>query len=303
MKVLVTGGAGYIGSQLVKAMALLDQVESILIYDNLSRKNFNLFFNNKLNKVQFVQGDILDSRKLKKIIKDIDTVVHLAAVVSTPNPHSESTLFEQVNHWGTSELVSACESSEVKKIIYLSSASIYGTSDKVADENTLPNPSSLYGYSKLAGEKEIERLKDKSEIRIIRSANVFGLSDAIRFDSVINKFMFSANYFGKITIEGDGTQIRSFVSIDHVVNTIIDYLVDKFTFEYSNLSEITTSLIDFSYQYLRNVYPDLNIYFTNQNIKLGSLKIISKYQELNIKRNTEQINEQLINFKKQFSFS
>jgi UDP-glucose 4-epimerase len=118
MRILITGGAGYIGTELTYELSKRNEVSEIIIYDNLSRGNYNLFIGQtKLNKVKFVQGDLLDTRKLKKNLKDVDVVIHLAAVVTTPfsdqNPH----LFEQVNHWGTAELVYAIEESKVKKFI------------------------------------------------------------------------------------------------------------------------------------------------------------------------------------------
>jgi len=114
MHVLITGGAGYIGTALVEMLSQNKAVSQIDIYDNLSRANRNFFIGkNKLNstKVNFIQGEILDSRKLKKALKGVDVVYHLAANVTTPfsdqNPH----LFEQVNHWGTAELTYAIEES------------------------------------------------------------------------------------------------------------------------------------------------------------------------------------------------
>ena len=88
MNVLVTGGAGYIGSELVYQLSKQDDVKKVVVYDNLSRDNFNLFtsHSNKINnsKVSFEHGELLDSRKLQKVLKNIDVVFHLAGKVAHP---------------------------------------------------------------------------------------------------------------------------------------------------------------------------------------------------------------------------
>ena len=87
MNVLVTGGAGYVGTKLVKQLVRLDTVNKVIVYDNLSRGNFNLFLGENIQsgeKIEFIQGDILDSRLLRKTLPGIDFVYHLAAKVTTP---------------------------------------------------------------------------------------------------------------------------------------------------------------------------------------------------------------------------
>jgi UDP-glucose 4-epimerase len=106
MKILITGGAGYIGAELSSRLMNHPEIESIAICDNLSRGNFNFFLGPEKNsaKVRFVEADLLDSYTMRKELQVADCVVHLAAKVSTPfadqNPH----LFDQVNNWGTAEL-------------------------------------------------------------------------------------------------------------------------------------------------------------------------------------------------------
>ena len=93
MNILITGGAGYIGTELAYELEKNPEVKQIIIYDNLSRGNINLFIGSRKlsRKIKFVQGDILDTRLLKQTLKGVDVVYHLAAKVTTPfadqNPH------------------------------------------------------------------------------------------------------------------------------------------------------------------------------------------------------------------------
>ena len=105
MKILITGGAGYIGTELTNMLAKNKDVSEIIIYDNLSRKNYNIFLSEKFpgKNIRFIYGDILDTHKLKKVVDDIDVVYHLAAKVSTPFANEDPHLFDQVNHWRSEE--------------------------------------------------------------------------------------------------------------------------------------------------------------------------------------------------------
>jgi UDP-glucose 4-epimerase len=207
MKVLITGGAGYVGTVLTKHLVTYPEVDKIIVYDNLSRKNSNLFLGDRLpnsEKVELVVGDILDLRKMKRILQDVDAVFHLAARVSTPFANIDADFHEQVNHWGTAELASAVEESNVKKFIFTSSTSVYGASGDFIDERQEPDPKTFYGISKYRGEEHVKRLMKKHNALILRCANVYGYSRSMRFDAVINRFMFDANFTKRIQIHGNG---------------------------------------------------------------------------------------------------
>src|SRR5690349_7434979 len=129
MNILITGGAGYIGFSVVKQLLEdVDQLHSITIYDNLSRRNYSFFTEGRFDHkpIKFIHGDILDDRMLSQALEGIDCVVHLAAKVTTPFADSDAHSFDQVNHWGTAQLAYAVEKSAVSKVFYLSSISIYG---------------------------------------------------------------------------------------------------------------------------------------------------------------------------------
>lgn len=304
MKVLITGGAGYIGTELTYALNQNPIITEILIYDNLSRPNRNLFIGLQplSEKVKFIHGDLLDSRKLKKALKEIDIVYHLAAKVSTPFSDQRSHEFEQVNNWGTAELVYAVESSSVKKLIYLSSVSVYGAaSEEIVTNDTIPNPQTFYGITKLRGESHVNRISNALKTIIIRCGNVYGYSKSMRFDAVINKFMFDSNFNSKISIHGDGNQYRSFIHIDKVTEVLSKLSEDSMILGVKNLTEHNLSVIDIV-DSLKELYPKLEMVFVNQHLKLKEIRVTpdEKFNQLITLKKT--FREELIDFKSRLTF-
>lgn len=272
MKILITGGIGYIGTELTISLEKNPNISEIILYDNISRNNYNIFLHSRIKrgKVKFIKGDILDSRKLKEILKDVDIVYHLAAIATTPFSNESPHLFEQVNNWGTAELSYAVEESNVKKIIYLSTTSVYGSSNESVDIDSIPNPRTFYGISKLQGEKHIDRLSDKKETYIIRSGNVYGYGISMRFDAVINKFMFDASFSNRISIHGDGNQHRAFIHIDKIVNFLTNLLFSDLKPGIYNAVDRNMSVLEIS-KLIQNIYPEVEIIYINQHHKLREL--------------------------------
>ncbi len=305
MKILITGGAGYIGNELIPELLKNPEVERILIYDNLSRKNYNLFLDTRFEpkKLQLIRGELLDSRKLRQVLQDIDVVYHLAAKVSTPLATENSHLFEQINHWGTAELVYAVEESPVKKFVYLSTTSVYGASEEMNDVTTPPDPKTFYGSSKLRGEAHVERLFDKMDAWIIRSGNVYGYSPSVRFDAVINRFMFAANFIGRIQITGNGKQQRAFIHVDKVANTLANLLTRKLPSGTYNLSEHNISIENIA-SVIQDIYPGMEMIFVNQHLVMREIKVIPDERILHL-MNIPPISfkKELENFRNKFAFS
>jgi len=306
MRILVTGGAGYIGTELVNELVNRNDVEEVLIYDNLSRSNFNVFLGMPLangSKVKFIEGELLDSRKLKKHLKGVDVVYHLAAKVTTPFANTDPHFYEQVNHWGTAELIYAVEESDVKKFVFTSSTGVYGSSSEAADENSEPNPKTFYGISKLRGEEHVSRLSDKVDTYILRCGNVYGYSKSMRFDAVINKFVFEANFNNQISIHGDGKQHRSFIHINHVsqaLSSLLDGNVDPGLY---NLVDRDLQVLDVV-DALKVIIPELEFIFINQHLKLRELVVKPNETirtKLNI-QNGQSFEDELRMFKSKFSF-
>jgi UDP-glucose 4-epimerase len=276
MRILITGGLGYIGYTLIEQLTVLNiPGAEIVIYDNLSRNEFSFLNANHLSgaHIRFVKGDLLDNHKLQKEVQKADVVIHLAAMVTTPFEDKFFHHFDQVNHWGTANLVSAVEDSDVKHFIYLSSISVFGNNDQQVDENTLVNPDSSYGISKYQAEKHVQRLVNKIPTHIIRSGNVYGYNPAIRLDAVINRFMYEALFEGRVRINGDGSQYRGFISVVEL-SKIITSLVQNPNYNSGTHLAVTKSLsINDVLESLLKIYPDTEFIHSNENMRMKSIKV------------------------------
>lgn len=304
MNILITGGAGYLGTELAYALAPLPEVTSIVIYDNLSRGNFNLFLGRKFNtpKIKLVQGEILDSRKIRQVLKNIDVVYHLAGKVTTPFANIDGHIYEQINHWGTAELVYALEESNVQRFIFASSASVYGNSEQLANEATAPAPDNFYAISKHRAEQHVQRLFPKMNTHILRLGNVYGYSKSMRFDAVINRFMFDAHFTGRITINGTGEQHRSFIHITKVTKALVDIVQTAIPSGTYNLTDKILNILDIT-KAMNLLYGDLESFFINQNYTVHDLRVERQSKILEfITLEDSNLEDELQNFKEQFSF-
>ncbi len=307
MKILITGGAGYLGTELTARLAQLEQVTEIVVYDNLSRKNLNFFVvrnQPELQKIRFVHGELLDSRKLKSALNGVDVVYHLAAKVTTPFADEGPHAFEQVNQWGTAELTYLLEDSSVKTLIFTSSLSVYGSSGTIIPEGKEPNPRTYYGISKFLAEEMIQRLLGgKINTYVVRCANVFGYSKSMRFDAVINKFMFDAHYNQRIKIQGNGTQKRSFISVKEVSEALANLLVKSPPEGIYNLASRNFSVNDIA-EHIQKLYPETETQYVQQSLTLKSLCVDPAGGLGNLGLFTaSDFTEELTNIKNNFAFS
>lgn len=275
MRILVTGGAGYIGTEVVRKLSLRNDNSEVIVYDNLSRPNYNLFISReKLEKnIRFVQGEILDTRSLKKALEQVDVVIHCAARVISPFSDQMSHSFEQVNHWGTAELVYAMEELDVPHLIHISSSSVYGSSHKLVGAGDATNPKTFYGISKKRAEDHALRLMSKGiKTHILRCGNVYGFSKSMRIDTVINKMLFDAHFKGRISVHGSGEQYRAFIHIDTLSGMIADLVSNDLESGTYDLVENNYSVNDIA-KTLKGIYPKLEMLFIDQNMKMREIQV------------------------------
>lgn len=277
MNILITGGAGYLGYSLIGALASTGAgIGRIVIYDNLTRSNHAVFSGNQCNglNVSFVQADILDNRTLDAGLKDIDVVIHLAARVDTPNSDAEAHSFDQINNWGSAQVVRAIEDAgSVSRVIFLSSTAVYGESDEPVTEDSPLRPSSIYGISKLRAERHFTRLAEKLPVCTIRSGNVYGYNRSTNYNSVINRMVFDARFQSRIFIEGSGKQSRAFIHIDKLAAAIAQMaLGDNFRAGIHNFAEHNFSIIDIVDQ-LVEAFPTLEYVTVDQDMRMRSFSV------------------------------
>ncbi len=275
MKVLITGGAGYVGYALVRQLMFAPEISEIIIYDNLSRRNYAFFDHQKFSEkpLRFVHGDILDGRKLNQTLKGVAVVYHLAAKVTTPFADMDAHSFDQINHWGTAQVVYAAEQQEVQHLIYLSSASVYGDSEEAVNEARTLNPKSYYGIAKLAGEEQVIRLRNKMKIHVVRSGNVYGYNPAYRIDAVINRFIFEAHFEGRVSVQGSGEQQRSFIHVDKLATALRQLLNAPVASGTYDLAEHNFSINDILLS-VKVLYPELETININPNMPRRNISLV-----------------------------
>jgi len=275
MRICITGGAGYCGYSIIEKLYPLKEVESIIVYDNLSRSQTNLFYGNLISdKLQFVSGDILNNRLLKSTLRKVDCLIHCAAKVTTPFANQDPHYFEQTNHWGSALLADIVAELDLKKVIYMSTASVYGSHEEEITPDLIPNPRTYYGISKLRGEKHFYRFIEKVGCYILRPGNIYGQNPCIRFDSVINKMMFDANFFGRVTINGNGKQWRPFIHVDRLALLIKNIIIKKDYIDSGiyTLVEFNKTILEIK-EAISQVYPGLEFLSVNHHLNLKTLRI------------------------------
>lgn len=219
MKVLVTGGAGFIGSYLVEA--LLRKGDSVSVLDNFStgrRENLNDF----RGKIELFEGDVRDVKLLRRVIAGVDVVLHQAALPSVPRSFADPVETSEVNAGGTVKLLEAARREGVKKFVFASSSSIYGEADAPRkDESLPPEPLSPYAASKLSGECYCRIYWKAFGLTTVslRYFNIFGprQDPKSEYAAVIPKFITAVLKKENPVIYGDGRQTRDFTYIDNVV--------------------------------------------------------------------------------------
>lgn len=212
----MTGGAGFIGGHLVDF--LLDS-HTVTIYDNLSNGSKNTL--NLLIKkgAQFVKGDILDYHTLSESSKGFDLIIHLAAKIDITESVLHPEKVEETNVTGTINVLKCCMKNEIKKIIFASSAAVYGDSDIAVTENSRNNPLSPYGTSKMSAEKQIKDFAENSlEYVILRMFNVYGKRQNKQYAGVVSNFAENLARNKSLVVYGDGKQTRDFISISDVID-------------------------------------------------------------------------------------
>tara|TARA_B100001093_G_C26668333_1_gene945025 strand:- start:55 stop:1050 length:996 start_codon:yes stop_codon:yes gene_type:complete len=234
--ILITGGAGYIGSHIVEK--LVKNESNIFILDNLSTG-----FQNLINKkAKFIKGSVNDYIKVKNIIDNnkINSVIHLAAHLNISEAEKQKKKYYQNNILGTLKLIKACKHSNVKNIIFSSSCSVYGNIIGAVNEKKTPNPQGYYAYTKYKGEQIVKMYAKKYNYKyvILRYFNVAGASNTEKIGEIQRSYGHLVKNLAiqhlkkkpKISIYGndyktnDGTCVRDYIHVSDLADVHIKSL-------------------------------------------------------------------------------
>lgn len=213
MKILITGGSGYVGSVLVPM--LLNHGYHVKVLDNLMFKQTSLlpYFINK--NFEFVLGDVRDVHTLKEAVKDADCIIHLAAIVGAPVCAAHPELAHAVNYQGTVNLDSVRSASQ--PVIYASTGSNYGKVDGICTEDSPLNPLSVYGETKTKAE---QHLKQAGNMIGFRFATAYGISPRLRLDLMPNDFVFQALRVGNLIVYQKDVR-RTFIHVTDMARAFL----------------------------------------------------------------------------------
>lgn len=219
MRFLVTGGAGFIGSNIVEE--LLKRGHEVRVIDNFStgkRENLLPFKDD----IDLIEGDIRSYHTVMKAVRGIEVILHQAALPSVPRSIMDPITSNEVNVTGTLNILESARDNGVRRIVFASSSSVYGDNPKLPKhERMLPNPLSPYAVSKLAGEKYCRAFSGiyGLETVALRYFNVFGprQDPASQYSAVIPKFIRAVMNDERPVIYGDGSQSRDFTYVANVV--------------------------------------------------------------------------------------
>ena len=238
MRILVTGGAGYVGSLLSRKLLAKGYQVRVMdalwygkqsISDCLTHENFEL-----------VEEDIRNLTSTVRAMKDVDAVVHLASIVGMPASSIEPRTSEEINYLATKNIAELCQLHGIGTYIFASTCSVYGSQpEKIITEKSKTSPLDYYAKQKFLSERAIGWLNTAPTI--LRFGTLFGLSPRMRFDLVINLFIAKALKEKEITVFG-GNQYRPFLHVEDAAESIIFALEKDLTGTYNVMSENFTIL-------------------------------------------------------------
>jgi len=221
-RVLVTGGAGFIGSNLVEE--LVERGKEVVVLDNLYLGDENNLSQVE-DEIEFINGSVLDEEDVEKALQGVDTVFHLAARSSSPMHKEDPAEGARVNIEGFIKTVEAAKNEEVEKIVYASTSSMYGSVKPPHHEGQSPKPSNLYTASKMSREKYAEAYSYTGQIETtgLRFFSVFGPHEKAKgkYANVVTQFLWKMMDDEQPVIWGDGDQERDFIYVEDVVDAII----------------------------------------------------------------------------------
>lgn len=274
-KIIITGGAGFIGSTLVKRLS--EKSNQIIVIDDLSSGKYNNIKDvDTKGKIKFIKGTVTDVSLLNQIFKDADYVFHQAAIASVPKSIKDPKKTNNVNLNGTLNILRVSRKQNIKKIVFASSSSIYSeTTNKPIKENLSLHPLSPYAVTKLASEYYCKVFTEVYGIPTIslRYFNVYGPNQDPYSDyaAVIPIFIKRVLQNKNPIIYGDGKQIRDFIFVDDVVNANILAAENKKTGVFNIASGKPITINDLAKLIIKLCRKKLDITYADPRV--GDIKV------------------------------
>jgi len=285
VRVLVTGGAGFIGRHLVGS--LLEKGYMVTIFDNFSNSTKGSVSYLVDIGVAVIEGDITNPLEISDAVRNQDVVIHLAAKISVSESIISPAETFRVNVDGTRNILAACKENHVKKLIAASSAAVYGEGcpDVNLTEESETSPISPYGESKVKMEQEIREFESKHGIScvILRFFNIFGVGQSKEYSGVISKFVEKISQEKPLEIFGNGMQTRDFVAIEDVVNSIHNALQYSNSGTYNIASGKSTTIKDLAKQMILLSGKKLEIKYSTrkkEDIEYSQVEIFLAKKEI-----------------------
>ncbi len=222
-RVLVIGGAGFVGSALVPR--LLERGHRVTLIDRLLYGAESLADFVGHADLEVVDADFADEIRLAPLLDRCGSVVHLAAIVGDPACDLDATRAIAVNVRATRALVRAARNHGVRRFLYASTCAVYGAGPGLVDERSPTRPSSLYARTKLLGERAVLSAGgNRLAPTVLRLASLYGLAGRKRFDLVVNYLVALGRAEGRLTVHGDGRQWRPFAHVEDGARAVVAIL-------------------------------------------------------------------------------
>jgi len=219
MDVLVTGGCGYIGSVLVPLLIEDEDVDRVVVLDSLESGSPHALLGTLGDDdgVDFRRGDVREYGDVESATRGVDTVVHLAAITGAASTHDRRAETFAVNYDGTENVLTAAGKLGVENVVFASSCNIYGRATSTdIDESVDPDPINPYAEAKYEGESLLTDFCEEYDAEgvALRMATNYGYAPGVRFNLVVNYFVFRALTGRALTVYGDGSNWRPFVHVE-----------------------------------------------------------------------------------------
>ena len=257
--ILISGGAGYLGTVLTQYLL---KKYNVTVYDKfyfpwLKKNKKNIKNSNRLT---FINKNLTDVRI--KDFKNIDVVCDLNGIPNDPASEINPKITWDINYKGRLNFAKIAKKAGVKRYIFNSTCSVYGFNKYKVNESSKLNPISTYAKANLKSEKKVYKLKSNSfKVYVLRNSTLFGFSNVLRLDLVINLFVYNLLKNKDLIIDGDGKQFRPFISLTDICK-IYDHLISK-----SKIPSFICNLVSFN-STIRNLALSISKILKNQKSKI-----------------------------------